>query len=187
MEPDHTMPRFRLRSRWLLLFAGAIILAVCGFWLGKSLLPADPVKQGWAAYARGDWEVAVERARERLKTAGDDTDALRLLARASVRLGRDSSALAVFGRLGADAMTPDDLCLLGIALIRSGNSRGLEVWEQALAMRAGPRGDALRADAGLLQSRPACRRRHDGPPPCRLPRLGRPGRGTDRSHRTGSQ
>ena len=62
------MPRFQLRSRWLLLFAGAIILAICGFWLARSLLPTDPVKQGWAAYARGDWEVAVERARERLKT-----------------------------------------------------------------------------------------------------------------------
>ena len=28
-------------------------------------------------------------------------------------------------------MTPDDLCLLGIALTRSGNPRGIEVWEQA--------------------------------------------------------
>ena len=126
------MPRFRLRNRWLLLFAGAIILAICGFCLARSLLPVDPVKQGWAAYARGNWEVAVDRARERLKKAGDDADALRLLARASVRLGRDDSALAVFGRLGPAAMTPDDMCLLGIALTRTGNVRGVEVWEQVL-------------------------------------------------------
>jgi tetratricopeptide (TPR) repeat protein len=96
-------------------------------------MPADPLKQGWAAYAHGDWELALGRARERLKTAGDDTSALRLLARASVRLGRHSSALALFGRVGPRDMTPDDLYLLGIALTRSGNSRGLEVWEQALA------------------------------------------------------
>ena len=69
----------------------------------------------------------------RLKKAGDDADALRLLARASVRLGRDESALAVFGRLGPAAMTPDDKCLLGIALTRTGNARGVEVWEQVLA------------------------------------------------------
>jgi tetratricopeptide (TPR) repeat protein len=128
------MPRFRLRNRWLLLFAGAIILAICGFCLARSLLPADPAKQGWAAYARGEWDVAVEHARARLKTDSDNVDALRLLARASVRLGRDDSALAVFGRIGPGAMAADDLCLLGIALTRSGNSRGLEVWEQTLAV-----------------------------------------------------
>ena len=127
------MPRFQLSRRSLAILAGAIILAGCGLWLTISLLPVDRVKQGWSAYAHGDWEVAAERARERLKTVGDDANALRLLARASVRLGRDPSALAVFGRLGSGGMNPDDLCLLGIALLRSGNSRGLEVWEQALA------------------------------------------------------
>jgi tetratricopeptide (TPR) repeat protein len=125
------MPRYRLRSRWLGIFAAASILAVCGFWLARFSRSVDPVKQGWAAYARGEWEVAGERARERLKAAGDDTAALRLLANASVRLGLDASALAVYGRLGPDAMTPDDLCLLGLALTRTGNPRGLEVWEQA--------------------------------------------------------
>jgi tetratricopeptide (TPR) repeat protein len=125
------MPRYRSGIRWLGIFAVAGILAACGFWLARRSLPVDPVKQGWAAYARGDWEIAVERARERLKGAGDDVAALRLLASAFVRLGRDSSALAVYNRLGADAMTPDDLCLLGLALTRSGNPRGIEVWEQA--------------------------------------------------------
>jgi tetratricopeptide (TPR) repeat protein len=127
------MPRFQFPGRWFLIFAGTIILGSCGFWLALKFVPADPMKQGWAAYAHGDWEVAVERARERLKVAANDADALRLLARASVRLGRESSAIALFGRLGPAALSPDDLCLLGIALVRSGNSRGLEVWEQALA------------------------------------------------------
>ena len=127
------MPRYQSRRRWLGILAGASILALCGLWLARSFLPTDPVKEGWTAYARGDWEVALERARERLKVVGDDVAALRLMARASIRLGRDSSALAVYNRLGEEAMTPDDLCLLGIALTRSGNSRGLEVWEQARA------------------------------------------------------
>jgi tetratricopeptide (TPR) repeat protein len=125
------MPPYRLRSRWLAIFAGAIVLAICGLWFAWSSSSIDPLRQGWAAYSRGDWEVAAERARERLKAAGDDVGALRLLAGAFVRLGRDSSALAVYNRLGADAMTPDDLCLLGLALTRSGNPRGIEVWEQA--------------------------------------------------------
>ena len=127
------MPRHRLRARlpWIIAVTG--ILALSGLWLARSFVSRDSVKQGWAAYARGDWEIAVERARERLKGAGDDTTALRLLARASVRLGRDSSALAVYDRLGSDAIAPDDLCLMGIALTRSGDTRGVKVWEQALA------------------------------------------------------
>jgi len=131
MERDHTMSQYPLRGRWLAIFAGASILAACGLWLALRSMTKDPLSQGWAAYDRGDWEVAVERARERLNSSGDDLSALRLLGRASVRLGRDSSALAVFGRLEAENMTADDLCQLGIALIRTGNSRGVEVWELA--------------------------------------------------------
>ncbi len=125
------MSRYRSRSRSLGILIAAGILAVCAFWLARSSVPFDPVKQGLAAYARGEWEVAAELARQRLKTAGDDVAALRLLAGASVRLGNDSSALAIYSRLGSGAMTPDDLCLLGIVLTRIGNPRGLEVWEQA--------------------------------------------------------
>jgi tetratricopeptide (TPR) repeat protein len=88
--------------------------------------------RGIDAYARGDWDAAADVARQRLKVAGNDTAALRLLARASVRLGRHSSALAMYERLGPKNMMADDLCLLGIALARDGNARGaLEVWEQA--------------------------------------------------------
>ena len=98
--------------------------------------PADsPGKAGWAAYERGEWETAASLARARLKAKGDDTDALRLLARASVRLGRDESPTTFFHRLGPQAMLADDLCLLGIALTSMGDKPGaLQVWEQARSL-----------------------------------------------------
>ena len=123
--------QFRGRRRAIIVVVGALF--ACGIWLAKGLLVSDPVKRGWAAYSEDDWEKAIELARTRLKVSADDTPALRLLARASVRLGRDSSAMAVYDRIGPGAMSAEDLCLLGIALTRSGNSRGLEVWEQACA------------------------------------------------------
>ena len=69
----------------------------------------------------------------RLKVAKDDLDALRLLARASIKLGRDSQAMALYERLGPQSMSADDFYLLGTALCRSGGRKGgVEVWEQAL-------------------------------------------------------
>ena len=62
---------------------------------------------------------------------------MRLLARASVHLGRDSSALSLFERIGNRSMMADDLYLLGVALSRTGNDKGsTEVWKQGL--RADP-------------------------------------------------
>jgi tetratricopeptide (TPR) repeat protein len=127
------MPRYQFRGRWLAIIGVAGVLAGCGVWLINGFLVASTVQRGWAAYSHGDWEDAAELARGRLRVKGDDADALRLLARASVRLGRDSSAMGVYGKLGSEAMTAEDLCLLGIALNRSGNPRALEVWEQARA------------------------------------------------------
>ena len=60
---------------------------------------------------------------------------LRLLARASVRLGRDDAARTFFHRLGPRAMLAEDLCLLGITLARIGDQPGaLQVWEQARSL-----------------------------------------------------
>ena len=80
-------------------------------------------------------------ARKRLKDVPDDIPALQLLARSSVKLGLDSSALSLYQRLGPDLMTADDSHLLGIALRRTGNPRGIEVWEQALGESPGSRRD----------------------------------------------
>ena len=110
------------------------LLATAGwFWWNSLRRAADPLRPGLDAYARGDWETAAKVARERIKEFNDDLAAVQLLARASVRMGRDSSALSLFNRLGPDFMTADDFYLLGVAVSRTGNPKGsVEVWEQGL-------------------------------------------------------
>ena len=60
VEQDHTMSRYRSRSRWLRILIAASILAVCAFWLARRAVSFDPVREGSAAYARGQWQVAAE-------------------------------------------------------------------------------------------------------------------------------
>jgi tetratricopeptide (TPR) repeat protein len=131
-EPGN-MLRYQSRWKWIGVLAALGGVTIASVWMARNLLASDPLKSGWRAYAEGNWEKALELARERLKVTRDDTEALRLLARSSIRLGRDSSGMAVYSQVGPNAMTADDLCVLGIALTRSGNNRALEVWEQACA------------------------------------------------------
>jgi tetratricopeptide (TPR) repeat protein len=122
------------RSGWILAIAFGLLLMAGGLWWSATRMTADPIELGLEAYGRGDWERAATLARKRLKLAGDDTRALRLLAQASVRLGLDSSAMAIYQRLGLEGMSADDLCLVGMALSRTGNRKGsLEVWAEALS------------------------------------------------------
>ncbi len=70
--------------------------------------------------------------RARLKSAPEDVPALQLLARASVRLGRDSVATALYQRLGSLAPTAEDLYLQGLVLSRSDKPRrAVATWEHA--------------------------------------------------------
>jgi tetratricopeptide (TPR) repeat protein len=88
-----------------------------------------------SAYARGEWAQAAERARRRLKSFPDDQEGLRILARATARLGRDAAANALFARLGARALHAEDLYLIGLGLRRSGrNDDARRTWENALAV-----------------------------------------------------
>jgi tetratricopeptide (TPR) repeat protein len=108
-----------------------------GLWFIAFRQHLDLVAHGRAAYATGDWSRAADLARTRLRAAPTDPEALRLLARASARLGRDSSANALFERLGSTALRSEDLYLLGLGLNRSGQSaRAERVWERALALDA---------------------------------------------------
>ena len=77
-----------------------------------------PLASGRSAYDREAWEAAADHAREALKTAPSSSEAVRLLARSSARLGRDDSALALFGRLGPDDLQAEDDFLLARVLAR---------------------------------------------------------------------
>ena len=78
------MPRFRLPGRFHWAIAVTSIVAISGLFLVSRFVSSDPVKQGWAAYARGDWEVAAEQARQRLKAAAYD---IKRIAAACPRIG----------------------------------------------------------------------------------------------------
>jgi tetratricopeptide (TPR) repeat protein len=99
----------------------------------RGLSAVDPLEQARAAYGHKDWSKAADFARTRLKAEGGDIEALRLLARSSVRLGRDGAAVSIYNdRLGAQGMLPEDRYLVGLTLARQGNEEAaLEVWAKA--------------------------------------------------------
>ena len=64
----------------------------------------DSLSQAETAYRERDWARAAADARTVLRTSPEDQEALRLLARASARLGKDELAETLYRRLGAAAM-----------------------------------------------------------------------------------
>jgi len=114
------------------LLVGSLLLTLASvaWWRGSTPSPGNLLRTGFSAYERGDWELAARLAKQHLRTSAGDLDALRLLARASVRLGRDSSAISLFEQIGPPGMMSEDLYLLGVCLKRMGNRRGAEVWEE---------------------------------------------------------
>jgi hypothetical protein len=68
----------------------------------------DPLRRGWAAYGRGDYQAAELEARGRLRNQRDDADALHLLARSLFRQGHDQAALNLERRLPRTVLDVDD-------------------------------------------------------------------------------
>jgi tetratricopeptide (TPR) repeat protein len=125
------------RGRWRLLAVvmGVSLLAGGSGWSWYRFTADDPSSRGREAYARGDWETAADQAKLRLKVAGHDPEGLRLLARASIHLGRYPSAMGLYERLGPPAMQAEDLYLLGLALARTGKTQAArDVWERARSL-----------------------------------------------------
>ncbi len=122
----------------------AALLIVAGSAIG--LVAAWPRLSGdrWAAsssaYDRQDWEAAARQARETLRARPNDVEALRLLARSSVRLGRDDSAIAIYSqRLNEKMLQAEDFVLLGWALQRrERTAEAARAWDKVLAFDAVP-------------------------------------------------
>ena len=134
------MPRVVSRAAygywWLGIVLGALALAGLGLGWTSWRRDSDFLEQGASAYAKRDFRRAAELARRRLKGAPEDGEALRLLARATARLGRDIPANALFARLGSSALQAEDLYLLGLGLDRAGRKEEAgRLWEKGLALQ----------------------------------------------------
>jgi tetratricopeptide (TPR) repeat protein len=119
------------------LIVAVVVLAIAGLGVAWNAWRRgrDAAARGLAAYAQGDWSLAADLARRRLKAEPGDLEARRLLARSIARLGRDADANAMFARLGSDSLQAEDLLLLGKGLDRAGRKEEAgRIWEKALRL-----------------------------------------------------
>ena len=119
--------------------------------IARAQLTPGTLDRAVAAYDRGDWSTAEALADQWLKTMPDDHQALRLLARSSVRQGRDKRARTLYARIGgAAAMKAEDYYLFGTVIYRLGDREtARECWEQGLRIDPNHAGSAVRAGAPL--------------------------------------
>src|SRR5690349_914301 len=112
------MASMRRRWLWSVFLLGVLICACLAAWVAMRWHGVAAPDEGELAYQNRDWSRAALVARAALKGRPSDTSALKLLARASARTGKDEIAEAIYRRLGAKAMEAEDLFLLGQGLIR---------------------------------------------------------------------
>ena len=132
------MPRFLSGAAyWARALLGGLALAALAWgWMSWRGDPGSLVRSA-SAYARRDFRGAAELARQRLKLAPDDVEAIRLLARATARLGRDAPANALFARLGTANLESEDLFLLGLGMSHAGQKESAgRLWEKGLSLQA---------------------------------------------------
>ena len=132
-EQSHKLMSKR-RGRLLSLAAGLVMISTIMILArGPGFLKArGPLARGTTAYDRGDWRGALEEGRKLLKATPDNRPALRLMACASARLGRDAQTEALYLRLGVEGAEAEDFFLLGKTLLRQGQEGpGLRLLEQA--------------------------------------------------------
>ena len=114
----------------LLAGVAAVGLGLAGLAVWAWNRPGDAVD---SPYRRGDYAGAADEARAALREQPDDLDALRLLARASMRLGQSEVGRGIYARIGPDAMRAEDRFLLARDLIRIGRTEAAtELLESAL-------------------------------------------------------
>ena len=116
------LPRKRIWSFWAVGVSLAVLLAVGCFTLlsQTSYWITPPFAEGYALAQSGNWPGTAELARQRLKRDPKDPDALLLLARASVRLGRPETAAGVYSQLGTERLESEDRVWLATQLLDKG-------------------------------------------------------------------
>ena len=127
------MPISRL---WKIGTVAVVALAGIGLavaWLAPGL-GATPLGKGRAAYERGDYREARGLAVEVLRRSPDDSDALRIMARASARLGNDETAMSLYSKIGDARMEAEDFSVLGSLLERQGQAAAIGVFERGRAL-----------------------------------------------------
>ena len=115
------------KRKWRLLSVaiGAALIAVSagaiGLWLARSRVVDDPATRVVHAYKSGQWTIAADLAARSSVRKRTIKAALRVLARASTRLGRDDVALAIYQRrLDETDLEADDHLSLGLLFQRKG-------------------------------------------------------------------
>jgi predicted CXXCH cytochrome family protein len=133
------MPGFargKPRPRVVAIAAAFLAVTACaiGFWSARSRTLTEPLSRAAAAYSAGQWAAAAELARQVLTVRKDDPAALRLLARASARLGRDAPAMAIYQRrVDEKGLEAEDYLLLGRLYQRQGRADAAErAWRKVL-------------------------------------------------------
>jgi predicted CXXCH cytochrome family protein len=104
--------------------AAVLALAACGigWWSARSRAMTGRDSQASAAYRAGQWAVAADLARQTLEAHADDPPALRVLARASARLGRTAAATAIYKRLDPEDLEAEDHLVMGLLHQRQGRA-----------------------------------------------------------------
>jgi predicted CXXCH cytochrome family protein len=112
--------------RWTVAIAAllmAVIACGIGLWLSSRRARLGHDSPAVGADTDGQWTAVAERARKTLAVDGDNPEALRLLARAWARLGRDADAIAIYQRrLGEKALEAEDHFVLGLMHQRHGRA-----------------------------------------------------------------
>ena len=118
--------RSRSRRRLRTAAIGAILVAATacgiGLWSTRRYATTDRDSPALVPTARKNGPAA-DLARETLAVRKDDRDALRLLARASARLGREDAAMAIYQRwFNQTGLETEDLLLVGMIQQRQGRT-----------------------------------------------------------------
>ena len=122
------MPRkFQGRRRLRTVAIGAILMAATaggiGLWSTRRHATTGDHSPATRAYREGKWALAADLARETLTVRREDRETLRLLARASARLGRDDAAMAIYQRwFNQSGLETEDLLLVGMIQQRQGRT-----------------------------------------------------------------